>query len=144
MEKICTYPECGNKFVAKGFCSGHWRQQRHGETLRPLRPITRSGEWGPWRSDGNGYICRSRRSLESGKHEMQMQHRFILFSHLERDPLPGEEVHHVNGIRDDNRLENLELWSTSQPAGQRVGDKLSWAKSFLEAYGFEVKRVSNW
>ena len=41
----------------------------------------------------------------------------------------------VNGDRLDNRIENLELWTTSQPSGQRVEDKIAWAKEFLAEYG---------
>lgn len=47
---------------------------------------------------------------------------------------PNEQVHHKNGDRSDNRLKNLELWTTSQPAGQRVKDKLKWAKEFIKIY----------
>tara|TARA_R110000868_G_scaffold179574_1_gene419696 strand:+ start:15406 stop:15663 length:258 start_codon:yes stop_codon:yes gene_type:complete len=43
-----------------------------------------------------------------------------------------ENVHHVNGDRSDNRSQNLELWTKSQPSGQRVTDKIRWAIQFLQ------------
>ena len=82
-----------------------------------------------WHTNTRGYVVSTHRGRQL------LQHRVVMEQHLGRKLYDHENVHHKNGVRDDNRLENLELWSTSQPAGQRVEDKIIWAKNFLAQYG---------
>lgn len=91
--------------------------------------------------DKNGYfqITRLGHPNCTSKTGRIAQHTYVMSQHLGRPIRKNESVHHKNGIRDDNRIENLELWHKGQPAGQRVEDKIDWARKFLEEYGFEVK-----
>lgn len=132
--KTCTFEGCDKPHKGNNYCSGHNYQMKKYGKVWPIR-YQQPGQWGEWFEHESGYIRRVRRI--NGKHEMQAQHRYVMEQKIGRSLLPGENVHHINGIRTDNRIENLELWISSQPSGQRVKDLVAWAKDILERYGNE-------
>lgn len=128
---VCVVEGCLNtEHQAKGLCTLHYPR------------LWRTGTTDPNPTRGLGYIDSNGYRNISVDGKSYKEHRYVMAQHIGRDLLDCEEVHHLNGIRDDNRIENLELWSTSQPYGQRVRDKIKWAKEILALYGEEEERYA--
>lgn len=128
----CTVDGCSKKHAANGMCQMHYRRVSiYGDpNVRRL--------YSKRTKDSNGYVMlyMPGNPMAVGNGNVY-EHRYVMSQHLGRLLLPTEQVHHKNGYRSDNRIENLELWVVSQPAGQRVDDKIQHALEILRTYAPE-------
>lgn len=117
---------------------------REAGVLKPYRETVRRGaDHHSWRggriTDRNGYVRvkvpdEDRHLADRTRTGYVMEHRLVMARSLGRALLPDENVHHKNGVKGDNRPENLELWVKMQPTGQRVEELVDWATEVLRRY----------
>lgn len=153
----CTRDSCNADVYTRRLCRRHYNQDQYkatcvcgkskGVASKLCRSCSfqanrgeRSSRWnGGKATSTQGYkMVRSPNHPKAHKSGYVYEHRLVTEAHLGRLLTEDENVHHINGNRTDNRIENLQLWSTSQPAGQRVEDKTAWAIEWLQQYAPEV------
>jgi len=99
--------------------------------------------WGSGTKNEDGYIVLHRPSHPNARASGDVfEHTVVMSEVLGRPLFSDENVHHKNGVKDDNHPENLELWTKSQPAGQRVKDKIAWALELLDRYASAPPQVT--
>ena len=121
----CKVEGCDRNLATHGLCHMHWKRfENHGHT--DLLPRSRK----PYLNT-NGYIY----ERVDGERQGVLQHRLVMERKLGRKLLPGESVHHRNGIKTDNDPRNLELWVSWQPKGQRARPCGVGEGSIIDRYG---------
>lgn len=122
-----------------GLCHLHSERKRTGRDL--LAPVMAPADpddpntWGSVRT-ADGYV--RLQTAVGGVVNNIFEHRWVMQQAIGRPLYDDENVHHINGDRADNRIENLELWSSAQPKGQRVQDKVQFAVMILSRYKPEL------
>jgi len=142
--------KCEKKFVTRfhkqNFCSKQCQKENNKINRRIAYriennidlniPIKIKKPNGSGHKEKQGYrFINKMRHPNASKSGRIYEHIFIMSEYLGRPLNKGETVHHRNGIKDDNRIENLELWASGHPGGQRVKDKIEWCLDFLSIYG---------
>ena len=124
----CQHQPCPSKARRGGYCGFHYKRLKNGVPLDAKRKRGKQAI-GALRVNVDGYV-----DMKIGGNTWIKQHKYMMEQIVGRPLSKGEEVHHKNGMRSDNRIENLELWSKSHPYGQRVIDKIKWAEDLLKLY----------
>ena len=130
---ICNIEDCTKSHYGRGYCNMHYtRWRNHGDPT-----INKAITGRKWKQ--NGYVMlHLPEHPNSQKSGTIREHVLIMSEYLGRPLRKDETVHHINGIKNDNRIENLELWSKSHPSGQRISDLVTWAREILDEYEEDI------
>ena len=138
--------ECGNLVTVQGakLRAGHTKSCG---CLRVEKARARTGSNNPgWkggkRSNKDGYVWIRIPTHPAASNSYVLEHRHAMEEFLGRYLEIGETVHHKNGVRSDNRIENLELWSGRHSKGQRVQDLVTWAFEIISKYEDAAKTLA--
>jgi hypothetical protein len=129
-------------------CGCGREKQPTSATCRACQPTSGSSN-GNWRGGTTrhkaGYVLRHAPNHPRArpKNPDVFEHILVMEEMLGRHLMFDETVHHLNGVKDDNRPENLELWVRPQPTGIRAADAVAWAREILARYGGGESDSSN-
>jgi HNH endonuclease len=113
---------CGRPRKGASYCHLHTERLRRTGDVGPAQPMRARGVVKPTKE---GYI---RRTMPDGRRVLEQV--LVKERELGRRLVDGENVHHKNGIKDDNDPDNLELWLVMQPSGQRVTDLMAYIAEY--------------
>lgn len=134
----CTATGCERPTRARGYCSAHYKRVlKHGDPRAEIPLRIQEGQGGLNHGYRSVAVPSELRHLTHGESWVG-EHRLAMARHLGRPLHPDEVVHHRNGVRTDNRIENLELWSTAHPKGQSIEEKVAFAVDMLRRYAPEL------
>lgn len=137
----CEIEGCEQPTQARRLCGTHdqrWRQHGDVQPGNPIGEVPREDRLRTsrgWVSNGYRYVpVEDDEAHLVGGARYAAEHRLVMARLLARPLEPHENVHHRNGHRSDNRPDNLELWTTLQPIGHRVSDRVEDAVRTLMIY----------
>jgi hypothetical protein len=130
---LCRVPSCERPIVVKSkqLCDAHYSRLRRCGDLQVDIPVKEYDKDRESYIDKDGYRYIKVHSQQNG---WALEHRVVMADHIGRPLLATETVHHRNGVRADNRIENLSLRQGAHGAGQDVEDVIAWAITVLNDY----------
>lgn len=124
----CTVDSCEKPARCKGFCNPHYQRfKRHGD------PLAGGGSRNRIPGSTSSVTQNGYRRIKVGN-DWPLEHRHVMSKALGRPLYPDEHVHHRDGNKLNNEIENLELWVRPQPTGIRATEAIAWAKEILRRY----------